>query len=122
MVVAELARPPKYTYPDDPIDLVIVDESTIEKEWGWIFFYNSDDISRPAKSPMRSPAMRHILLIVTLAKCDRLAPPILLSTILPSMRGNWLISSRPTQRCNRRTARRGSAIPQMAHASLAVER
>ena len=42
MVVAELARPPKYTYPDDPIDLVIVDESTIEKEWGWIFFYNSE--------------------------------------------------------------------------------
>jgi Immunity protein 35 len=42
LVVAKLGRPPKYRYPDDPTDLVIIDDSTIEKEWGWVFFYTSE--------------------------------------------------------------------------------
>jgi hypothetical protein len=42
LVVAELDQPPKYRYPSDPTDLVIIDESTIEKDWGWVFFYTSD--------------------------------------------------------------------------------
>jgi len=41
LVVAELARPPKYTYASTPKDLVVVDEHTIERSWGWVFFYNS---------------------------------------------------------------------------------
>jgi hypothetical protein len=28
-------------YPNDPNDLVVIDESTIERPWGWIFFYDS---------------------------------------------------------------------------------
>jgi hypothetical protein len=35
-------RPSRYQYASDPSDPVIVDEHTIEKEWGWGFFYNSD--------------------------------------------------------------------------------
>ena len=42
LVVAELERPAKYGNPDDPTDLVIIDESTIEKDWGWVFFYTSE--------------------------------------------------------------------------------
>ena len=43
MVVAELARPPEVHVPRrSGFDLVIVDESTIEKKWRWIFFYNSE--------------------------------------------------------------------------------
>jgi len=42
LVVAELERPAKYSYPSDPTDLVIVDEATIEKVWGWVFFYDSE--------------------------------------------------------------------------------
>jgi len=41
LVVAELARPLKYRYADDPPEFVVMDENTIEKEWGWVFFYNS---------------------------------------------------------------------------------
>jgi immunity protein 35 of polymorphic toxin system len=42
LVVAELARPPKYRYPSDPTDLVVIDESTMERDWGWVFFYTSE--------------------------------------------------------------------------------
>ena len=42
LVVAELARPLKYRYADDPPEFVVMDENTIEKEWGWVFFYNSE--------------------------------------------------------------------------------
>jgi hypothetical protein len=41
LVVAEIERPPKYNYPGSPRDLVVVDEHTIERVWGWVFFYNS---------------------------------------------------------------------------------
>jgi hypothetical protein len=41
LVVAELERPPKYRYPSDPTDLAVMDEFTIEKDWGWVFFYNT---------------------------------------------------------------------------------
>src|SRR3569623_418083 len=41
LVVAELARPPKYTYASTPKELVVVDEHTIERSWGWVFFYKS---------------------------------------------------------------------------------
>jgi hypothetical protein len=41
LVVAELARPPEYRYASDPTDLVVIDESTIERDWGWVFFYTS---------------------------------------------------------------------------------
>jgi hypothetical protein len=42
LVVAELQGPLRYRYASHPTDLVIVDESTIEREWGWVFFYTSD--------------------------------------------------------------------------------
>jgi immunity protein 35 of polymorphic toxin system len=42
LVVAELERPPKDLYPDHPTDLVVLDDCTIEREWGWVFFYTSD--------------------------------------------------------------------------------
>lgn len=42
LVVAELERPAKYLYPDDPIDLVVIDGCTIERDRGWVFFYTSD--------------------------------------------------------------------------------
>jgi hypothetical protein len=41
LVVAELARP-KHRYPSDPMDWVVIDEGTIEKDWGWVFFYTSE--------------------------------------------------------------------------------
>lgn len=41
LVVAEIERPPKYNYRGTPRDLVVVDEHTIERTWGWVFFYNS---------------------------------------------------------------------------------
>jgi hypothetical protein len=41
LVVAELARPSKHGSSSDPADLVIIDENTIEKSWGWVFFYTS---------------------------------------------------------------------------------
>jgi hypothetical protein len=41
LVVAEIERPPKYNYASTPRDLVVVDEHTIERAWGWVFFYNS---------------------------------------------------------------------------------
>ena len=41
LVVAEIERPPKYNDPSTPRDLVVVDEHTIERAWGWVFFYNS---------------------------------------------------------------------------------
>jgi hypothetical protein len=42
VVMAELARPQKYRHPSDSMDLVVVDEDTIEKDWGWVFFYTSE--------------------------------------------------------------------------------
>lgn len=42
LVVAQIARTPKYRYADDPTDVVVVDEHTIEKDWGWVFFYTSE--------------------------------------------------------------------------------
>ena len=42
LVVAELESSPKYAYADTPTDLVVVDEHTIERGWGWVFFYDSD--------------------------------------------------------------------------------
>jgi hypothetical protein len=36
LVVTELAR-----YPSDLTDLVVIDGSTIERDWGWVFFYSS---------------------------------------------------------------------------------
>ena len=41
LVVGEIERPPKYNYPDTARDLVMVDEHTIERAWGWVFFYDS---------------------------------------------------------------------------------
>ena len=41
LVVAEVSRPPKYPSPGAATDLVVVDEDTIEKDWGWVFFYTS---------------------------------------------------------------------------------
>jgi hypothetical protein len=42
LVVAEIERPPKYAYPGTlPRDWVVLDERTIERTWGWVFFYNS---------------------------------------------------------------------------------
>ncbi len=42
LVVAELTRPTSYRYPGDPTDWAILDEATIEREWGWVFFYTSE--------------------------------------------------------------------------------
>jgi hypothetical protein len=41
LVVAEIERPPKFNNPSYPQDLVIADEHTIERAWGWVFFYNT---------------------------------------------------------------------------------
>ena len=41
LVVAELERL-QQAYPDTPTDVVIMDDVTIEKEWGWVFFYQSE--------------------------------------------------------------------------------
>ena len=41
LVVAELERPPKYNYANTPKDVVVVDKLTIERSWGWVFFYNT---------------------------------------------------------------------------------
>ncbi len=38
LVEAELERT-KDTY--DPIDCVVLEDETLEKEWGWVFFYQS---------------------------------------------------------------------------------
>ena len=42
LLLAELERMPMPRDPDDPTKLVIVDEHTIEKDWGWVFFYSTD--------------------------------------------------------------------------------
>jgi hypothetical protein len=42
LVMADLARPPKYQYPGATRDFAIIDEHTIERDWGWVFFYNSE--------------------------------------------------------------------------------
>jgi hypothetical protein len=44
LVLAELSRISMNMNrdPDDPIELVILDEHTIEKNWGWVFFYSTD--------------------------------------------------------------------------------
>jgi hypothetical protein len=42
LVLAELERPAESQYTDDPTDLVVIDECTIERDWGWVFFYTSD--------------------------------------------------------------------------------
>jgi hypothetical protein len=39
LVEGELSRPPMY--PSDPRDLTVMDELTIERPWGWVFFYNT---------------------------------------------------------------------------------
>jgi hypothetical protein len=41
LVVAELGRQQERGYASAPKDLVVVDEATIERPWGWVFFYNS---------------------------------------------------------------------------------
>src|ERR1700733_1541778 len=42
LVVAEIERPPKYTKAGTlPRDWVVLDEHTMERTWGWVFFYNS---------------------------------------------------------------------------------
>jgi hypothetical protein len=38
----KLSQPPKYRYPSCPTDLVVIDESTMERDWGWVFFYTSE--------------------------------------------------------------------------------
>ena len=30
----------------ETMKLVILDDLTIEKEWGWVFFYNSEEVAR----------------------------------------------------------------------------
>lgn len=42
LVLAELEQPAESQYPDDPTDLVVIGECTIERDWGWVFFYTSD--------------------------------------------------------------------------------
>ena len=42
LVLAELERPAESQYPDDPTDLVVIGECTIERDWDWVFFYTSD--------------------------------------------------------------------------------
>jgi len=37
LIIGELARDWKRSVPD----VVLVDEQTMEKEWGWVFFYTS---------------------------------------------------------------------------------
>jgi hypothetical protein len=40
LVVARLGGP--RLYPDgEPLEFVVLDEHTIEKPWGWVFFYSS---------------------------------------------------------------------------------
>jgi hypothetical protein len=41
LVLAELERMQRTGAPSSPQDLIIVDEHTIERSWGWVFFYNS---------------------------------------------------------------------------------
>lgn len=41
LVVADLERL-QQAYPGTPTDIVILDDMTIEKEWGWVFFYQSE--------------------------------------------------------------------------------
>ena len=41
LVVLELERL-QQAYPGTPMEIVIMDEMTIEKEWGWVFFYQSE--------------------------------------------------------------------------------
>ena len=41
LVVAELEKKMAHGYPSRPKDLVVVDDGTIERLWGWVFFYNS---------------------------------------------------------------------------------
>ena len=40
-VEAKINEPDSY-WPDKPV-LVVDDEQTIEKDWGWVFFYNSNE-------------------------------------------------------------------------------
>ena len=42
LVLAELEQPAESRYPDDPTDLVVIGEYTIERDWVWMFFYTSD--------------------------------------------------------------------------------
>ena len=39
-MVADLERLHQ-AYPGSPTDIVILDDMTIEKDWGWVFFYQS---------------------------------------------------------------------------------
>ena len=41
LVEAELGRLENRSYPGVSKDLVLLDEETIERPWGWVFFYNS---------------------------------------------------------------------------------
>src|SRR6188768_3437442 len=41
LIVAEINRSQKDDDAGTPIALAIVDEHTIERPWGWVFFYNS---------------------------------------------------------------------------------
>lgn len=57
-VLAEINQPalpdpfPNYPPPmPEPVECVIIDEYTIEKEWGWVFYYNSREFSE-TRDPM----------------------------------------------------------------------
>ena len=39
--LAQINTPPQYAYPGGPTDFVILDQFTIERPYGWVFFYDS---------------------------------------------------------------------------------
>lgn len=41
IIEAKINEPDPY-WPDKPV-LIVDDEQTIDKEWGWVFFYNSSE-------------------------------------------------------------------------------
>jgi hypothetical protein len=42
LALAELERPAESQYSDDPTELVVIGECTIERDRAWVFFYTSD--------------------------------------------------------------------------------
>lgn len=43
-IEAKINEPDPY-WPDKP-EFVVVDDATIEKEWGWVFFYNTSEYQK----------------------------------------------------------------------------
>ena len=41
IIESKLNQPDPY-WPDKP-KIVVIDEQTVEKEWGWVFFYNTTE-------------------------------------------------------------------------------